>query len=330
MTMPPRPHWQAVALSKDLRRKPLRLLFNGAPVVLFRAGSEIKAIEDRCPHRFANLSDGRVVEGQIECPYHGWRFDGQGQCRAIPGHQGPLPRVRIRRFHVAQKDGAIFISGDGQDHPPFTFAQSGQDVVVHRARSTTRSTVLDTAENILDATHTHFTHKGLLRGLSHKRHLVDVKVTGGADWVQADYTGEPAQEGLVSKLLDGLRVRTVGRFRAGGIVELEYWGPRGLVLATTFHLRQATTDTVEGIAWLVGPRQKGWGHIKGLAFKPLFNIALWQDKRILAATFDNASLQPRQSPVIGPLDFLRRDIARILEGKTPNAAQKPQAFQIML
>ena len=39
---------------------------------------------DRCPHRLAPLSEGRVSEGCLECPYHGWSFDGAGQCVRVP------------------------------------------------------------------------------------------------------------------------------------------------------------------------------------------------------------------------------------------------------
>ena len=196
--------------------------------------------------------------------------------------------------------------------------------------SETRSTLIDTVENILDATHTHFTHKGLLRGLSAKRHVVDVKVFGGEGWVEAHYTGEDRQEGLVSRLLEGGRTKTIGRFRAPGIAELEYWGPNGLVLVTSFHLRQSSNDRVDGIGWLVGPRSGMLSQLKAMAFKPMFNIALQQDRRVLRAAFDNAVTQKAGPVVLGPLDFLRSDIQAILAGKLPAAASEPRDFQLLL
>ena len=83
------------------------------------------------------------------------------------------------------------------------------------------------AENILDATHTHFTHKGILRGLSARRNRVAVSVTAGEGWVEARYEGEPRQEGLVSRLLEGERSISVGRFLAPGICERRRraWSP---------------------------------------------------------------------------------------------------------
>lgn len=322
--------WQAVALSRDVARRPVRVMLDASPVVLFRAAAGLAALADRCPHRLVALSEGRMVEGALECPYHGWRFDGDGQCVQIPGHLGELPRCRVARYRVTEQEGVIFVSRGTPSQPPYTHAMAGQSAIFRLVKSATRSTLVDAAENILDATHTHFTHKGLLRGLSSRRYRVRVEVTGGPDWVEACYTGEDRQDGLVSALLDGSRTRTIGRYRHPGIAELEYWGPRGLVLATTFHLRQSDAETVEGIGWLAGPRQGLLGQFKALAFKPLFRIALAQDRRVLRSAFDNARLAESAVPLIGPLDFLRRDIEAITAGELPAAARNPRHYDIEL
>lgn len=322
--------WQAVALSADIGKRPKRILFDGQPVVLFRSVQGIAALFDRCPHRLVELSTGKVISGEIECPYHGWRYDGEGRCTAIPGHVGDMPHYRVRRYAAIERDGVVFISSGTPLGEPYLHCMQGRDIIVRRVRSSTQSTVIDAAENILDATHTHFTHKGLLRGLSDKRHLVQVEVTGGEGWVEACYTGEDRQQGLISRLLEGERARTIGRFRHPGIAELEYWGKDGLVLATTFHLRQADERTVEGIGWLIGRRQGFLGELKALAFKPLFNIALQQDRRVLKSASDNARYAPSALPVIGPLDFLRRDIGAIMERKMPAAVGEARVHRIEL
>jgi hypothetical protein len=207
---------------------------------------------------------------------------------------------------------------------------AGQDIVARRVISATQSTLIDTAENILDATHTHFTHKGILRGLNDKRYEVIVDITGGPGWVEACYTGEDKQQGLVSKLLEGTRAKTIGRFKSPGIAELEYWGPDGLNLATTFHLRQSRPGQVDGIGWLIGPRNGGLGHFKALFFRPFFRIALEQDRRVLSAALSNSARDPVAAPVIGPLDFLRSDIAKIMNGDLPDAATNPRRSVIEL
>lgn len=322
--------WQAVALSRQVTRKPRRIWFAGQPVVLFRDDDGVQALYDRCPHRFAELSAGKVVQGAIECPYHGWRFNAAGVCTAIPGHIGELPKVRVKSFAATELDGVIFIADGMPNTAPYTHCAAGQDMVAKRVISSTESTLVDTAENILDATHTHFTHKGILRGLNSKRYTVNVAMSGGPGWVEACYTGEEEQQGFVSKLLEGGRTKGVGRFKYPGIAELEYWGPNGLTLATTFHLRESRPGFVEGVGWLVGPRSGGLGHLKALFFKPLFNIALNQDRRVLKSALENAQNPPQAKPVMGPLDFLREDIARIMRGDAPRSADAPTTHQIEL
>lgn len=79
--------WTPVALASALR--PGRLLpaqIAGTRLVLFRdREGAARALVDRCPHRGVALSLGRVTgDGCLECPFHGWRFDGQGQAQKIP------------------------------------------------------------------------------------------------------------------------------------------------------------------------------------------------------------------------------------------------------
>lgn len=322
--------WHAVALAADIDSKPLRILFAGLPVVLFRAGREIAALHDRCPHRLVELSKGKVVDGEIECPYHGWRFNAAGTCTAIPGLAGAVPSYRVPRLRTFEKEGVVFLAKGEPVGEPYLHCVEGQKIILRLVRSSTRSTLVDTAENILDATHTHFTHKGLLRGLSARRQLVRVDITGGPGWVEACYTGEERQEGLISRLLEGERVRTIGRFRYPGIAELEYWGAKGLVLATTFHLRQAADNQVDGIGCLIGPKNGLLDHLKSYAFRPMFKIALEQDRRVLTSASRNATYWPNATPLVGPLDFLRRSIEAIMAGNLPPAAERPETAYIEL
>ena len=60
----------------------------GMPIVIWKpsASSHYRAFIDRCPHRLAPLSEGRIDSqtGHLECCYHGWQFDADGACTAIP------------------------------------------------------------------------------------------------------------------------------------------------------------------------------------------------------------------------------------------------------
>ena len=87
-----------VALTDDLGEKPLAAHLMGQDLVLWRdSAGDVHAAADRCPHRGAALSMGRVDGDVLECAYHGWRFDGRGQCVGVPA----LPSFKPPAEHRA-------------------------------------------------------------------------------------------------------------------------------------------------------------------------------------------------------------------------------------
>jgi phenylpropionate dioxygenase-like ring-hydroxylating dioxygenase large terminal subunit len=68
---------------------------NGVPLVLYRAAPDQPpvAFADRCPHRLVPLSAATVVDARLRCAYHGWEFDVDGRCTALPsaGPEGSIP-----------------------------------------------------------------------------------------------------------------------------------------------------------------------------------------------------------------------------------------------
>jgi phenylpropionate dioxygenase-like ring-hydroxylating dioxygenase large terminal subunit len=304
------------------------VLIAGQAFVIFRSGGALRCLTDRCPHRFAPLSLGRVVADTIECPYHGWRFDGTGRCRAVPGLLEPVPNVIVPPHAVREANGLVYISPEAARGEPYPGVLSGPGTVSSVVENRVRSSLIDVAENILDATHTHFTHSGILRGLSSRRYNVKVTVTGGDGWVEARYEGEPRQEGIISRLLEGERSISVGRFIAPGVAELEFWGRDRINLSTTFHLRQEDDEHVHGFGVLAGPMQGGLGYLKAVLFKPLFHIALRQDQTILTVARQNRL--PNAKPVVGRLDILRPHIEAILRGERPSVADAPTELTMEL
>jgi 5,5'-dehydrodivanillate O-demethylase len=82
-----RRYWQPIAAAAELTDdKPLmKLRILGEDLVLFRGtDGTYGLVGEQCPHRFASLAYGRVEENCIRCPYHGWKFDAQGQCAEMP------------------------------------------------------------------------------------------------------------------------------------------------------------------------------------------------------------------------------------------------------
>lgn len=105
-------HWYVVARSTEVTNQPLGVVLWHQSIVLFRdAQAKIHALEDRCPHRQVKLSHGRVIDHDLECAYHGWRFGGNGECIAVPylAANQKLPSCQLRRYPVQELDGFIWL-----------------------------------------------------------------------------------------------------------------------------------------------------------------------------------------------------------------------------
>ncbi|KAF5206771.1 Pheophorbide a oxygenase protein [Thalictrum thalictroides] len=85
-------HWYPVMPLCDLdKRVPMAKKILGIDIVVWWDKNEEKwqVFEDKCPHRLAPLSEGRIDQwGRLQCVYHGWCFNGSGDCKFIP--QAPV------------------------------------------------------------------------------------------------------------------------------------------------------------------------------------------------------------------------------------------------
>jgi phenylpropionate dioxygenase-like ring-hydroxylating dioxygenase large terminal subunit len=109
-------HWQPVALSRTLRRKPVGVRVAGEPVALYRTSSgAVAAVADVCPHRRLKLSAGDVVGDRLRCKYHGWTFDacGHGESPATPKMTACMTSYDTREAH-----GLVWLKSRDSD-PPF-------------------------------------------------------------------------------------------------------------------------------------------------------------------------------------------------------------------
>lgn len=226
----PTAFWYVLASSDELRDAPLARTLFGVPLVLFRArDGRAAALLDRCPHRNVPLSGGKVVEGQLECPYHGWRFDAAGGCGLIPSYNGDLG-ARARNapsYPVREQDGFVWVyatAGATPTHEPYRFRlldEPGYHVV--RRTVEAPASLHATLENALDVPHTQFAHHGLFRSES-RGITITAKVRRRGDRVEAEYVGEPRPEGIVGRILSpsGGVVTHFDRFLLPSIAEVEY------------------------------------------------------------------------------------------------------------
>ena len=107
--------WYAVARGIDVGAGPKSVTLLGVAVVLYRGPSgQMVAAPDRCPHREAPLSAGRITDdGCLACPYHGWSFGDDGRCVDVPSsgeYVPPPPRAHLATFECAERYGLVWLS----------------------------------------------------------------------------------------------------------------------------------------------------------------------------------------------------------------------------
>jgi len=102
--------WYIAAWADELREAPLARRICNDPIVLFqdRAGKPA-ALVDRCCHRSAPLRLGKIVDGGIQCGYHGLIFDASGHCVTIPGQRLIPENARVRSYPVAEKNRLVWL-----------------------------------------------------------------------------------------------------------------------------------------------------------------------------------------------------------------------------
>lgn len=105
--------WYVAEEAANISDKPKRVKLLGFDFVLFRnAEGSVTCLSDVCVHRGASLGAGQVVNGCVECPYHGWQFDGGGQVVKIPSLPADtkIPmRGRVDCYPVQEKYGWVWV-----------------------------------------------------------------------------------------------------------------------------------------------------------------------------------------------------------------------------
>ena len=131
-----------------------------------RSDGSVFALEDKCPHRRAQLSMGEIVEGSnLRCPYHGITFDGAGLCVNVPGQEKWPSDWRIRTYPVLEKYRCLWVwTGDpgkcGDESSIPDFMELGEPPFESRnGMIPVAGDYRLLVDNLLDATHAEFVHR---------------------------------------------------------------------------------------------------------------------------------------------------------------------------
>jgi phenylpropionate dioxygenase-like ring-hydroxylating dioxygenase large terminal subunit len=185
--------WHPVALADALSDAPLAVELLERNLMLWRdASGAVNAWADKCPHRGARLSLGKLCEGRLECPYHGWQFEPSGRCVQVPALPDFVPPAThtARTYFCTEQHGLIWVRMVASHDavmpalPVFAAEADAQLRKVNCGPYDVATSAPRIVENFLDMAHFGFVHEHWL---------------GSRDAAAiADYTVEPTPTGILA------------------------------------------------------------------------------------------------------------------------------------
>jgi phenylpropionate dioxygenase-like ring-hydroxylating dioxygenase large terminal subunit len=194
--------WYVAGLAGEINSsRPLARMLLGEAVVLYRdLSGQAVALSDRCPHRFAPLHRGRIHQGVLECPYHGLRFDGSGQCVHNPHGDGRIPpTAQVRSFPLQERYGMVWIwmgeplQAAQTEVQPFEYLNPEHNVTASGYLRTQAHYQLS-ADNLLDLSHFQFLHPATLGSEQMSAGTCNFFAKGDTVWSRRDMHQEKLQD----------------------------------------------------------------------------------------------------------------------------------------
>ena len=164
--------WHPVLACADLPSAPIPASLLGQEVVIWRdAQGKSHAWADRCPHRGAKFSLGRIVGDRLECGYHGWQFAPSGQCTLVPALPTFSPPAShcATVFDVQEVYGLIWVRLEKSESviPAFAAESDARLRKVNCGPYLVQTSAPRLVENFLDMSHFGFVHEGWLGDREH-------------------------------------------------------------------------------------------------------------------------------------------------------------------
>ena len=189
--------WYVAAWADQISQGELvRRQILGEYIVFFRdENNKPAALTDRCSHRFAPLSMGKLRDNCVQCPYHGLRFSAEGTCVHNPHGDGRIPsRSSIKSYPLAERYGAIWIwMGDPEKAtvekiPRFDFMDPEVFYTGGGEMNVQGNYQLET-DNILDLSHIEFVHP-LFSSPAVSQGKFSHEIEGETVWSKRDITND--------------------------------------------------------------------------------------------------------------------------------------------
>ncbi|MGB3246109.1 MAG: aromatic ring-hydroxylating dioxygenase subunit alpha [Sulfitobacter sp.] len=292
-----------------------KVMVMNEPIVLYRdTKGALVALEDRCCHRAAPLSIGRIEGDNLRCMYHGLKFNRDGRCVEIPGQDKIPPHACVKSYAVEEAGGWVFVwmddpaTADSALVPPVESLDSA-DWIFRRGHLDYDANYMLINDNLLDFSHLSYVHENtfgdsplyaqqrpritkLDRGVRVSRWLCDQPLppssmkagTGKSDrWMSYDF------------LVPGVLLMKSGAYEVGTAARCNDGPPDGIVAiesSCTCQIINPITDTTARYFFTNGPATRTGTEAQSDHALKLTLAAFQEDKEMIEAQSRTLTLDP--------------------------------------
>jgi len=272
-----RDYWYPIAYATDVAGEPVPFRIFGEDHVAWRGADDaVHAAVDECPHRSARLSQGWLSDGCLVCPYHGWRFDGDGRCVEIPANEAHLPippRARVDSVLCQERYGLVWVCVGMPREPVPELVEAEDDgyVMIHELMETWSASAPRIIDNALDVSHVAWVHRDSVGSAANPRlsdYTVErdgLRLSFSVSYTVAVNEQQKINLGLTSDLTErSTHAELVQPLVFRGVLEYHENGLRHVLFKTATPVDDSTTLFCQFIARSDRPSPEVWADIAGV------------------------------------------------------------------
>ena len=228
--------WHCLGLTKEFGDgKPHAVHAFGQKLVIFRSGDgKINALDGYCRHMGGDLTQGEVKGNEIACPFHDWRWGGDGRCKRVPYSKRVPKLARTAKWNTLEQDGMLFVWNDPEGNPPpaevtiprIEGATSDEWTEWHWYTTVVKANCREIVDNVVDMAHFFYVHGSMPTHFKNifEGHIATQYMNSGARPDIPDPEGQPRMLGTTSVA--------------------SYFGPSFMIDDLTYHFEHEDQKTV--------------------------------------------------------------------------------------
>ncbi|HNM82908.1 MAG TPA: Rieske 2Fe-2S domain-containing protein [Mycobacterium sp.] len=228
--------WHCLGLTRELGDgKPHTINAFGQRLVVFRSGDgRLNVLDGYCRHLGGDLSQGEVKGNEIACPFHDWRWGGDGRCKSIPYARRVPKLARTRSWATLEQDGMLFVWNDPEGNPPpegvtiprIEGAESDDWTDWHWYTTVVNTNCREIVDNVVDMAHFFYVHGSM------------------PTYFKNIFEGHVATQYMSSGGRPDLPVPEDAPTLLGTTSAASYWGPSFMIDDLTYHYEHEDQQTV--------------------------------------------------------------------------------------